>query len=111
MEDSNDKVYGVLAYIGLLVLVPILAGKTQFARYHANQGLALFIVNLIGGVVVGVVSGILTFVVPFVGVIVGSILGGVYGLAVLILAIIGIVHAVNGEMKPLPVIGGFNILK
>ena len=110
MEDSNDKVYGILSYIGILVLVPLLAGKTQFARFHANQGLVLFIADIILGVVIGISVGVLSLI-PFVGVVLGSILSGVLGLCIFILMIMGIVNAANGEMKPLPVIGGIKLIK
>ena len=38
-EDAEkNKVMGILAYLGILVLVPILAAKdSPFAKYHANQ--------------------------------------------------------------------------
>ena len=110
MEDSNDKVYGILSYIGILVLVPLLAGKTQFARFHANQGLVLFIADIILGVVIGISVGVLSLI-PFVGVVLGSILSGVLGLCIFILMIMGIVNAANGEMKPLPIIGGIKLIK
>ena len=110
MEDSNDKVYGILSYFGLLVLVPLLAGKTQFARFHANQGLVLFIADIILGVVIGISVGVLSLI-PFVGVVLGSILSGVLGLGIFVLMIMGIVNAANGEMKPLPVIGGIKLIK
>lgn len=110
MEDSNDKVYGILSYIGILVLVPLLAGKSQFARFHANQGLVLFIADIILGVVIGISVGVLSLI-PFVGVVLGSIISGVLGLCIFILMIMGIVNAANGEMKPLPVIGGIKLIK
>lgn len=110
MEDSNDKVYGILSYIGILVLVPLLAGKSQFARFHANQGLVLFIADIVLGAVIGISVGVLSLI-PFVGIVIGSILSGVLGLAIFILMIMGIVNAANGEMKPLPVIGGIKLIK
>lgn len=110
MQDSNDKVYGVLAYFGILFLVPLLAGKTEFAKYHANQGLVLFFADLVLGIVIGISVAVLSLL-GVVGVILGSLISGVLGLAVLILMIMGIVHAANGEMKPLPIIGGITIIK
>ncbi|MGN0669342.1 MAG: hypothetical protein ACI4JZ_02220 [Oscillospiraceae bacterium] len=110
MEDSNDKVYGILSYIGILVLVPLLAGKSQFARFHANQGLVLFIADIILGVVIGISVSVLSLI-PFVGSVLGGILSGVLGLGIFILMIMGIVNAANGEMKPLPVIGGIKLIK
>jgi len=100
-KDAEDnKVYAVLAYIGILVLVPLLAAKeSKFAQYHANQGLIL----LIAGLIVGFASSL-----PIIG---WFLIGPIGSLALLALAIIGIVNAVNGEMKPLPLIGNFTILK
>ena len=98
--DPNDvksnKVYAVLAYFGILVLIPILAAKdSPYARYHANQGLILFILEII---------------VIILGRIVGF-LGTIGGLITFILFIIGIVNAAQGRAKELPVIGKFRLLK
>ena len=110
MEDSNDKVYGILSYIGILVLVPLLAGKTQFAKFHANQGLVLFIADIIFAVIINISVFVLSLI-PFVGAAIGGIISGVFGLGIFILMIMGIVNAVNGEMKPLPIIGGIKLIK
>lgn len=110
MVDSSEKVYSVLAYFWILWLVPAIAGGSSFSKYHANQGLVLFIVET----VLGVIDGILFFIIgkiPFIGGLVVGILGGVIGLIFLLYAIIGIVNVVNGETKPLPIIGGVNIIK
>ena len=110
MVDSTEKVYSVLAYFGLLWLVPAIAGKTHFSKFHANQGLVLFIVEA----VLGIITAILFLIIgkiPFIGGLVTGILGGVIGLIFLVYAIIGIVNVVNGETKPLPVIGVVNIIK
>ncbi len=49
--DPNDinqnKIMAILAYFGILVVIPILAAKeSKFARFHANQGLVLFIASV-----------------------------------------------------------------
>lgn len=112
--DSNDKLYGILAYLGILVLVPLLAGKTEFTRYHSNQGLVLFIIWLIPAAFIGIVCAIIS-VIPFVGgpiaALVGGVLGGIISLAALIFAVLGIVNVINEKTEPLPVIGGIKILK
>lgn len=110
MEDSSEKVYSVLAYFWVLWLVPAIAGKTSFSKYHANQGLVLFIVET----VLGIIDAILFFIIgkiPFIGGLIVGILGGLVGLVFLLYAIIGIVHVINGETKPLPIIGGVDIIK
>ena len=97
---DNDKLMGVLAYLGILVLVPLLSAKdSPFAQYHANQGLVL----LIAGVIVGAASAF-----PIIG---WFIVGPIGGILLFILAIMGIINAANGEMKPLPLIGQYTILK
>ena len=89
----------LLAYLGFLFLIPLLAApNSRFARYHANQGLVLFILEAI--------TSAISFI-PFVGWIPGGILG-IFGL---VLTIIGIVNAANGQAKQLPLIGGITILK
>ena len=45
--DSNDKIFGILGYIGILWLIPLCAGKTEFCRFHANQGLVLFLACIV----------------------------------------------------------------
>ena len=104
--DSTEKAYGILAYFGLLFLVPLLAGKTEFSKFHANQGIILFILDAILGAVAAVLAWI-----PILGWIVAG-LAGLAGLVLFVFAIIGIVNAANGEMKPVPVVGTlFNIVK
>ena len=58
-DISANKVYAILAYIGFLVLVPLIAvPKSKFARFHANQGLVL----LIGEVAYNIVRSVLVYV-------------------------------------------------
>lgn len=110
-SGNNDTLMGVLAYIGLLVLIPIFAEKeSRFVRFHANQGLVLCIAAVAYSIVVGILSAILWAISWQVALTVSGILWFLC-LIFLVLAIIGIVNVVNGKQKPLPVIGGFTILK
>lgn len=105
MEDSTEKTYGILAYLGILVIIPLIAGKSTFSRFHANYGLILAIVE----VVFSVAMGILSFI-PIINVI-AWIACSLIDLACFVLAIMGIVSAANGEMNKLPVIGNIYIIK
>lgn len=108
-DAQNNKAMAVLAYI--IFLIPLLAAKeSKFARYHTNQGLVLFLGSVALSIVYTVFTTILTAISWRLGLAVGSILWLVFFLPT-ILAIIGIINAVNGRMKPLPIIGGINILK
>jgi len=106
-KDINDnKVMGVLAYIGILWLVPLLAAKdSKFARFHANQGLVLWLASII----LSVASAVLA-IIPIVG-CVAAILLPVVGIGGFVLMILGIINAAQGKAKELPIIGKYRILK
>ncbi|MBP5631489.1 MAG: DUF4870 domain-containing protein [Clostridia bacterium] len=105
-DIQDNKIMAVLAYIGLLLLIPLFAAKnSKFARFHVNQGLPLMIV----GLAIGIIS-IPLGLIPIVGIIT-SIIFGLAGLCVLALAILGIVNASTGKAKKLPLVGKFKILK
>ena len=106
-EDiEKNKLMGILAYIHILVLIPIFAAKdSKFARLHANQGLVLFIAAVIFEILMGALSWI-----PIVNIII-FIIGGLGHLCWLALVIIGILNVANGKAKELPIIGKFRILK
>ena len=96
-DIEKNKVMAVLAYI--LFFIPLLAAKdSKFARFHTNQGLVLFL----GGIIASVVA-----VIP----VIGWIIAPIAGLVITVLAVIGIINALNGRAKELPVIGKFKILK
>ena len=61
-------------------------------------------------IVYGILTTVLTATSWPLGLAVDGILWLVF-LVPIILAVIGIINAVNGKMKPLPVIGGIKILK
>ena len=110
-DAANNKAMGILAYLGILVLVPIFTAKdSQFARYHANQGLVLAIAEVAYGIIISVLNAILFVISWRLASIMGTILG-VAWFGFLALAIIGIINAANGKMQPLPLIGGIAILK
>ncbi len=110
-EDAEkNKFMGILAYLGILCLVPILAAKdSPFAKYHANQGLVLFI----GWVALAIVLAFLNVLFVFLPgslYFIYTILNLVH-IAPLILLVLGIINAANGKCVPLPVIGGIKLLK
>jgi uncharacterized membrane protein len=119
-DVTNNKAMAILAYV--LFLIPLVAApKSKFARFHANQGLLVFIVwciaiFLLVFTTVGysllwshlwsipVVQGMLTcfcqLVLPVI-LVLGS----------LALTVMGIIQAANGEWKGLPLIGHMRLIK
>lgn len=99
--DPNDiqqnKSMAILSYFGILFLVPMLAApNSRFAKFHANQGLVLFLLEI-------ACSGVAAFFswIPFFRGIVGSSVV----IAALVFIVLGVVNAANGEAKELPLIG------
>lgn len=105
-DIEKNKVMAVLAYIGLLFLVPLLAApESRFARYHTNQGIVLFLATI----ALGGASTLLMFI-PFVGCVV-SFVPFVVGGGAIVLMVLGIINAASGLYKPLPLIGHFQLMK
>lgn len=102
-EDiQKNKVFGILAYFGILVLIPIFAAKeSKFAQFHANQGLVLLIIE----VAIGILNIFLSSI-AFLGLIVSLL-----SLVIFVFSILGIVNAAQGKAKELPLIGTIKILK
>lgn len=98
-EAEQGKVISIIGYIGILFLVPLLAGKdNRFAQYHANQALVLFLLGVAGGVL---------SIIP----IIGWLAAIVISIFSFVCMIMGIVNAARLEAKPLPLIGGITLLK
>lgn len=111
-EDvKQNKVFGILSYIGILVLVPIFAARdSQYAKFHANQGLVFFIFCIALNVIARVITISISFL-PFVGTAMGILLSAAVGIIALVFMIIGILNACSGDAKKLPIIGNITILK
>jgi fumarate reductase subunit D len=90
---SGENAYAILAYLWILCLIPILMKKEdEFVKFHARQGLMLFIVE-VGIAIIGII--------PLLGPL-------VYMLGMLVcalLSLVGIVQVLMGNKWKMPVIG------
>ncbi len=94
-DIEENKAISALAYLGLLVLVPLLAKKeSPYAQFHAKQGLVL----LIAWIAIWIVA-----IIPILGWII-SIVGSI---VLLVFTIMGLINALSGQMKELPLIGKY----
>lgn len=105
--DAN-KVYGILSYIGFLFIIPLLAAKeSRFAKFHANQGLVVFLTEIILSAASGAVCALLSAI--HLGAL-AAIIGPLISLISLAYSVTGIVFSAQGKAKELPLIGRFHIL-
>lgn len=88
----------LISIIGVVIVLATKKDRGNLSIYHAKQGLALFILEII----VSVIWAILAWI-PFIGWLIGYLLW----LGLLVLAIMGIINAVNNKMSPLPLIGQY----
>lgn len=97
-DVQKNKVFAVLAYLGILFLVPLLLAKeSKFARFHTNQGIILF-----GCYVLAYILSLIPVIKYFAWIV---------DIALFILMLTGIINAAKGEAKELPVIGKYRFLK
>lgn len=119
-DIEKNKVYALLSYLGFLFIVPLLAAKdSPYARFHANQGIVLFITGIAvstANTIIAILLGIFMNI-PAMGWIFGIILAlinltaSIVGILLFILMIMGIINAAKGDAKELPIIGKFVIIK
>jgi len=116
-DAEANKGMAIIAYI--LFFIPLLTGdhkKSDFVRYHTNQGTILFLFSAAMGIVTNILLAIMRpmFFNAFAfGAY--STMNTIFTLlwvAPTIFVILGIINASNGSMKPLPIIGDkFTIIK
>lgn len=105
--DSN-KAFGILSYLSLLFLIPLLAAEDSvFAKFHANQGLVLFLTGLALNVATGIIGGVLGAL--HLGWLAG-IIGSLVNLVMIAFVVVGIINAAQGKAKELPLIGQIHII-
>ena len=98
LEDiEKNKTMAGLAYL-LFFLPLIVCPESRFAKFHANQALILVIVSIAGSIILGII--------PVIGWVFA-----VFGIATLVLGIMGLINGFGGKVKRLPIIGKYDILK
>lgn len=93
ITQKDRRLYGILAYLGILIIVPFLTAKDDsFVKFHLKQGLLVFIVWML------LISTpiFLSFLYPVHLLI---------SLFLLFLVVMGIKNVLEEKEKELPLIG------
>jgi uncharacterized membrane protein len=93
---QNRTLFGVLAYLGPLVIISLLVAKNDsFVKFHIKQGLVLFVIEIIVWILssIGWQLWMLWYLI---------------NLGTLVFSIIGIVNVVQNKQQELPFIGQFS---
>ncbi|MBN1275479.1 hypothetical protein JXA12_04285 [Candidatus Woesearchaeota archaeon] len=92
-QGNDSNLVAVLAYIlvGIVWYFADEKAQNKTTKFHVKQAIVLFLLWFICGLILPFIWFFLLWIINLIGVV---------------LVIIGIVHALNNEQKPLPIIGG-----
>lgn len=103
-DISQNNIMAIFCYLGLLVLIPLFAVKnSRYCRFHGNQGLVSIILSAIIGTTSALLGGLVHWVF--------NVLMAPVALAILALQVLGIIYAIQGKARELPIIGKIKLLK
>lgn len=118
-DITQNKLMAVLAYLGLLWLIPCFAAKqSPFAQYHVKQGFNTFLLSICGSI-----FSFIIVMLPFKKSDPWGIFEYRYTpwplmlliwlvmIVISVFCILGIINAATGKAKELPLIGKIKILK
>ena len=88
MDSKTTGIVAYLTWIGLLIA--ILAGDKEGAKFHVNQALVIWLFSLLS-------------IIPCIG--------WIWAIFMLVCWIMGLIAAINQEEKEVPLIGKIRILK
>ena len=120
-DVQQNRVMGILSYIGILVLIPYFAAKkSAYARYHTQQGITVVAGEVAYSIVYFLLRLLVNAIFPPtnmfwytmpnpVATLISFILSLFY-IFFTVLAICGIVNAAKGLKKPVPILGKFSSL-
>ena len=95
VQQNNQTLMAVLAYLGILILIPFLMSRDNaFVKYHLKQGLILIICEAV------------VWTVRMQSMFMFTPIFGAINIALFVLAIIGVLNAIQGKEKEIPLIGG-----
>jgi len=97
MDGKTIAIISYFTWIGwIIAFVMFNSNKSRLAAYHLRQSLTLMIL----GILVYIVQIMLIFI-PFLGWAIAVLLW----IGLVVLWVFGLIAAINGEEKPMPVIG------
>lgn len=98
-DIERTKLLSALCYVSFffIILSLLVEPNSRFLRYHINQSLVICVASF---------AAALVMIVP----IIGWIAGTVASVAILVFTVMGIVNALKGRAKDLPLIGKYTVV-
>jgi uncharacterized membrane protein len=99
-EDRTVAILTYLTIIGFFIAIVMHSSKkTALGAFHLRQGLGLFVTGLAIWI-----PGIIISLIPFVNFLMILVWPAV-GIGLFVLWVMGLIAAVNGQQKPMPILG------
>jgi len=100
---TEDRTVAILTYvtiIGFIIAIVMHSSKkTALGSFHLRQGLGLFVTGLVIWLPCLIIS-----MIPVVNLLM-ILVWPLVGIGLFVLWIMGLISAVNGQLKPMPVVG------
>jgi uncharacterized membrane protein len=97
---AEDKTVAILSYITLIGFIAAIVvnsnKKTKLGAFHLRQAMGLFLTSAAIGI-----GGIVLAIIPILGIL---CLFAIW-IAILVFWVMGLISAIQGQMKPLPIVG------
>ena len=100
---SEDKVMLILSYLGLFSLIPFFITKSKYVKWHANQGVTLFIVAVVVSTVLTILTMVLASIMAILATVM-SLVSSLFGLGVFVVMVIAIIKAMGGVRWRIPLV-------
>lgn len=100
-DIEKNKVWAAISYLGIIGIIIALvceAKDSPFVKFHLNQSIGLLIASVVAFAVA---------MVPVLGWIIAPLLW----LVILVFMVMGLINAAQGQLKRLPLIGNFDLIK
>lgn len=97
MDKKTTDIVAYLTWIGLIIA--FVAGDKEASKFHLNQSLVIWLVGTVVGLVVGWIP------------LIGWLISMVCGIFCAVCWFIGIISAIQGTEKEVPLIGQIKLLK
>ena len=95
----TKKTTDIVAYITLIgLIIALVAGDREHSKFHINQALVIWLAEIVFGIVA---------VIPYVG----SVIAAIGSILCFVCWILGLVGAIQGTEKPVPLLGKIQLLK
>jgi len=93
--QNKNRIFAAVSYLWILVLIPILYKRdNEFIMFHARQGLVVLIASFFSSLISWIPS-------------LGYYLSMIAGLGLAVLALLGIINALDGKQWEMPILGKY----